>query len=44
MSKGGVDTFALAIKHLNEFRTLMHVIVGLFKVHDTIRISMVRQM
>jgi hypothetical protein len=44
MSKGGVDTFALVIKYFNELQTPMHVIVGLFKVHDTIGISMVKQL
>jgi hypothetical protein len=35
MSRGGVDTFALVIIFLNEAWVPMHVIVGLFEVHET---------
>ncbi len=42
MSKGGVETFALAINHLNDSWTFMHVIIGSFEVHDTTWVSMAR--
>jgi hypothetical protein len=35
MFRGSVDTFALVIIFLNEAWVLMHVIVGLFEVHET---------
>ncbi len=41
-SKGGMDTFAFVINYLNELWTPMHVIVGLFEMHDTTWISMAR--
>jgi hypothetical protein len=44
MSKGGVDTFALVINYLNESWMPQHVIIGLFEVHETIRLSMVVQL
>jgi hypothetical protein len=36
-----VDTFALVINFLNEYWNLIHVIVGLFEVDETIGKSMV---
>ncbi len=42
MSKHGMDIFAFVINYLNELWTPMHVIVGLFEVHDTTWISMAR--
>ncbi len=41
MSKGGVDNFALVINYLNESWMPQHVTMGLFKVHETIRLSIV---
>jgi len=35
MFRGGVDTFVLVINYLDETWTPKHVIVGLFKVHET---------
>jgi hypothetical protein len=40
MSHNGVDTFALVINFLNEAWASMHVIVGLFEVHETFKQSM----
>ncbi len=40
MFRNKVDTFALAINYLNESWTPMHVIVSLFEVLDTTRLSM----
>ncbi len=39
-----MDTFAFVINYLNELWTPMHVIVGLFEMHDTTWISMARQL
>ncbi len=44
MSHGGVDTFVLVINFLNETWVLMHVIVGLFEVHETCGQSMAIQL
>ncbi len=44
MSRGSVDTFALVINFLNETWVLMHVIMGLFEVHETFRQSMAIQL
>jgi len=43
MSRSGVhvNTFVLVINYLNEFWTTRHVIVGLFKVHETSSSAMV---
>jgi hypothetical protein len=41
MSKGGMDTFALVINHLNESWMPQHVTIGLFEVHEIIGLSMV---
>jgi hypothetical protein len=38
--RGSVDTFALVINFLNEAWMLMHVIMGLFEVHETFGQSM----
>jgi hypothetical protein len=38
MSKGGVDTFVFVINYLTKAWELMHVIIGLFKVNETIAI------
>jgi hypothetical protein len=35
MSTTGINTFALVINYLDEAWTPRHVIVGLFKVHET---------
>jgi hypothetical protein len=43
MSKGSMKTFALVINYLNDSWNLMHVTIGLFKVHETMRLSMARQ-
>jgi len=44
MSKGSVKTFALVINYLNDSWTLMHVTIGLFNVHETMRLSMAKQL
>jgi len=44
MSHGNFDTFALVIIFLNEAWVLMHVIVGLFEVHETSRQPMAIQL
>jgi hypothetical protein len=43
MLKGGVDTFTLVINYLIEVSELMHVIVGLLKVNETISLYMAQQ-
>jgi hypothetical protein len=35
MFRSGIDTFALVISYLDEAWTPRHVIVSLFKVHET---------
>jgi hypothetical protein len=35
-----LDTFALVINYLNKFWTFMNDILGLFEVHETMRLSM----
>jgi hypothetical protein len=42
MFRGSVDTFFLVINYLSDFWTHVDAIVGLFEVHDTTRVSMVR--
>jgi len=44
MSRGGMDTFALAISYLNESWMPQHFTIGLFEVHKTIGLSMVNQL
>ncbi len=44
MSCGGVDTFVLIIKNLNEAWVLMHVTMGLFEVHENFEQSMAIQL
>ncbi len=44
MSKGGVNTFTLIINYLNEIWIPIHVIIGLFEVHETIGLYVVRQL
>jgi hypothetical protein len=44
MSKGGVDTFVLVINCLDDTWKPRHAIVGLFKVHGTIRNAMALQL
>ncbi len=44
MSKGGVNTFTLIINYLNEIWILIHVTIGLFEVHETIGLYVVRQL
>ncbi len=44
MSKSSVDTFALVINYLNECWMPQHVIIGLFEVHETTRLSMAGQL
>jgi len=42
--QGGADTFALVVNHLNASWMPQHVTIGLFKVHETIGLSMVGQL
>jgi hypothetical protein len=44
MSKGGIGTFALVINYLDEVWTPMHVVIGVFEVHETIGNSMTFQL
>jgi len=39
-----MDTFALIIDYLNDSWTPMHVIIGLFEVHETKWLSMAKQL
>ncbi len=44
MSKGHMDTSTLVINYLNDYWTPMHVIIDLFKFHETTRLSMARKL
>jgi hypothetical protein len=44
MSTGGINTFVLVINYLYETWIPRHVIVGLFKVHETSCSAMVLQL
>ncbi len=44
MPKGGVNTFTLVINYLNEIWIHVHVIIGLFEVHETIGLYVARQL
>ncbi len=39
-----MKTFALVINYLNDYWTLMHVTIGLFKVHEIMKLSMAKQL
>jgi hypothetical protein len=44
MSKGSMKTFSLIINYLNDSWILMHVTIGLFKVHETMKLFMAKQL
>jgi hypothetical protein len=44
MSKASVKTFALIINYFNDSWILMPVTIGLFKVHETMKLSMAKQL
>jgi hypothetical protein len=44
MSKSDIDTFALLVNYLDEVWTPVHVIIGVFEVHETIGNSMTFQL
>jgi phage-related holin len=44
MSKRGIDTFALVVNYLSKAWELVHVIVNLFEVNETIGFYMAQQL
>jgi hypothetical protein len=43
MSRKGFDTFALIMNYINKKWEPCHVIVGIFEIHETLRVAMVVQ-
>jgi len=43
MSRKGFDTFALVMNYINKKWEPCHVIVGIFEVHETLRVAIVVQ-
>jgi hypothetical protein len=44
MSRGSFDKFAMVVNYINKKWEPCHVIVGIFEVHETLRVAMVVQL